>query len=164
MRLARLSSGGRDFLGVRIEEGYADTGFASVDELIGAGERGLDRVRALRETAEPVVAVDRVLAPIVPARIFGTGINFRTHVEENPAFVDPGVPIVNWVKGPHTVIGPNDDIVLPRAGAIDPTGGFLVTYEVEILVVLGKAAKNVSAEEAHEHIFGYTLINDVTSI
>ena len=62
-----------------------------------------------------------------------------------------------FTKAPTSVIGPDDPIVL----ANDPTG--TTDYEGEMAVVIGRRAKNVSREEALAHVFGWTIVNDVTA-
>lgn len=163
MRLSTFRSGGREVVGVLGPDGYADTGYSTMVDLISAGDRGLEAAYDAQKHGHPL-PVQETLAPLIPGRIFGTGINFKTHALENPNFVDPGEPIVNFIKTPHTVTGPGKQIVLPRADVINRPTGFDVTYEVELLVVLGKKAKQVSLEDADDYVFGYTLINDVTSI
>lgn len=163
MRLSTFRSGERHVVGALGADGYADTGYATMLALIQDGERGLEAAWAAAQSG-PALPVDETLAPLRPGRIFGTGINFATHVLENPAFVNPGEPIVNFIKTAHTVIGPEQQIKLPASDVIHRPAGFEVTYEVELLVVLGRAARNVRRDDAPSAIFGYTLINDVTSI
>lgn len=163
MRFARFISGDRTIVGIKVDGGYADTGYSSMDELIRDGDDGLSQA-ADRAACGDTLAVDRLLAPIVPARTFGTGINFSTHSTEDPRWVDPGEPIVNFIKTPNAVIGDGDAIELPASGAIQRPDGFRVTWEAELLAVIGKRAKNVSAVDADSYIFGYTLINDVTAL
>jgi 2-keto-4-pentenoate hydratase/2-oxohepta-3-ene-1,7-dioic acid hydratase in catechol pathway len=163
LRLATFRSGDRTVVGIFALDSWIDTGYPTMLDLIRDGEAGLAAAARAARTGDPV-PVDRFLAPLIPGRIFGTGINYRTHVIENPKFVDPGVPIVNFIKGPNTVIGPGDPIVLPRGNVMTHIDGFGVTYEVELLAIVGRRTKQVSRGDAAQHIFGYTLINDVTSI
>jgi 2-keto-4-pentenoate hydratase/2-oxohepta-3-ene-1,7-dioic acid hydratase in catechol pathway len=163
MRFATFRSADRVVIGVLGDDGYVDTGYLTMLELIEDGERGLDVARDVREKGRPLT-VDTMLAPLLPGRIFGTGINYHTHALENPDFVPLGEPIVNFIKSPHTVVGPGEAIELPRADVIPRANWFDVTYEVEILAIMGKQAKRVLRKDAAAHIFGYTLINDVTAV
>jgi len=163
MRFARVMSGGRPAVVVATETGYADTGYSTLQDLIRDGARGLDRARSAAETGNDL-EVGRLLAPIVPGRTFGTGINFRTHALEDAGWTDPGEPIVNFIKGTNTVVGPGDEIVLPRSGVIPRPDGFRVTHEVELLAIVAERVSHASLEEAERSIFGYTVINDVTSL
>jgi len=98
----------------------------------------------------PLSAV-RLLAPCVPSKVLAVGLNYRSHLGNDPMPVYPGL----FFKAPTTIIGPDDKIVYPE-GATD------VHYEAEMVVVIGKKAKNVSVAEASSHIFGITAGNDVS--
>ena len=112
----------------------------------------------------PVAGV-RLLAPLAPRKnIIAVGRNYRDHARE---FSDSGFdasekqmmpehPVI-FTKAPTSVIGPEESIVL----ANDPTG--TTDYEGEMAVVIGRTARDVSPEEALGHIFGWTIVNDVTA-
>jgi 2-keto-4-pentenoate hydratase/2-oxohepta-3-ene-1,7-dioic acid hydratase in catechol pathway len=107
----------------------------------------------------------RLLAPLAPRKnIVAVGRNYRDHARE---FSDSGFdasekqmipehPVI-FTKAPTSVIGPDDAIVL----ANDPTG--TTDYEGEMAVVIGRTARDVSPEEALGHVFGWTIVNDVTA-
>ena len=96
----------------------------------------------------------RILAPVVPRQIIAVGLNYLDHIKE---FGDRPVPEnpTLFVKLPSTVIGPEDDILLPK-------GYQRVDFEAELAVVISKHCYDVSPEEAGEYIFGATCLNDVT--
>jgi len=102
---------------------------------------------------------ERQLTPLAPLRrpgkIFGSGINYASHKDENPAAVMPREPGY-FSKFPSSVIGPGEPIRLPFEDAH-------VDYEVELAVIIGKTASRVSAADALQHVFGYTVINDVSA-
>jgi 2-keto-4-pentenoate hydratase/2-oxohepta-3-ene-1,7-dioic acid hydratase in catechol pathway len=100
--------------------------------------------------------VKKLLAPIVPAVILGVGLNFHKHAQEINMDV-PRYPVL-FMKNPATVTNPGDPILLPPS-CMDPPE---VDYEAELAVVIGRAAKDVPAEEALKYVFGYTAANDVT--
>jgi 2-keto-4-pentenoate hydratase/2-oxohepta-3-ene-1,7-dioic acid hydratase in catechol pathway len=75
-----------------------------------------------------------------------------------PAFFS--APIL-FYKPPTAIIGPNEPINIPRAA--QPVSKHIPDYEVELTIVIGKAAKDVSEEEALDHVLGYTAANDVSS-
>jgi 2-keto-4-pentenoate hydratase/2-oxohepta-3-ene-1,7-dioic acid hydratase in catechol pathway len=103
-----------------------------------------------------------LLAPIPrPGKIFGCGVNYRSHGDEEPGFVFPDEPAIDFVKVSSAVIGPDADIVIPPADRIIKRPNFNVDYEVELGVVFARTAKNVSREKALDYVFGYTLFNDV---
>jgi 2-keto-4-pentenoate hydratase/2-oxohepta-3-ene-1,7-dioic acid hydratase in catechol pathway len=107
----------------------------------------------------------RLLAPLVPRKdVVAVGRNYRDHARE---FSDSGFdasekqmipdhPVI-FSKATTSVVGPNDPIVL----ANDPTN--TTDYEGEMAVVIGRSARNVSRERALDHVFGWTIVNDVTA-
>ena len=116
-------------------------------------------VEVLREAARldgEQVAVDAVrLRPASPkaARIVCVGLNYKSHVEETKRDL-PTYPVM-FPKYASSFIGPTDDIVLPpEAKQVD--------YEGELAVVIGKAGRRISEEDALEHVLGYAVCNDVT--
>jgi len=94
-----------------------------------------------------------LLAPSLPSKIVCLGVNYRTHAREMSS-ATPSAPLV-FLKPPTAVIGPEDNIVLPRNWK-------RVDYEGELAVVIGKKARYVSEQEAGEYVLGYTCFNDVT--
>ncbi len=98
----------------------------------------------------PLNAV-RLLAPVEPSKVLAIGRNFRSHLAGRPIPSAPGV----FVKLPTSVIGPGEAIVIP-ADAQD------LHYEGELVIVIGKRAKNVTVEDALDYVFGVTAGNDVT--
>jgi 2,4-diketo-3-deoxy-L-fuconate hydrolase len=103
----------------------------------------------------PPVAGSRLLAPVPrPGKIFGSGINYASHQEENPSAILPDEPGF-FAKFASSVCGPGDAILLP---APDST----VDYEVELAVVIGASGRDLTPDSAQHHIFGYTVINDVS--
>ncbi|WP_248312106.1 fumarylacetoacetate hydrolase family protein [Bosea sp. BK604] len=100
-----------------------------------------------------------------PARnIFCVGKNYHEHAREfaqsgfdaSAKEIVPEAPVI-FTKPPSAVIGPGDTI----PGYLDPTSS--VDYEGELTVVIGKGGRGISREDALDHVFGYTIINDVTS-
>lgn len=102
------------------------------------------------------VEVAKLLAPCVPPSIFCIGLNYRKHAEETKAQI-PERPIL-FMKGLNTLQNPGDPILLPTGLKSDR-----VDYECELAIVIGKAAKNVSREEALDYVLGYTCANDVSA-
>ena len=89
-----------------------------------------------------------VAAPIVPGKMLFCGINYRSHLEENPARSCP-TGRSSSRSSPSAVIGPGEDIVVPRDD-LD------ADYEVELAFVIGRRARHVTRAEAHDYVFGYT--------
>ena len=96
----------------------------------------------------------KLLAPLQPNQIIGIGANFVERVEDIPETL-PEIPVF-FFKPTSSVIGPNEEIVIPEA--IDK-----VKFESELAIVIGKDAKNIREDEVLHHIFGYTVGNDVTA-
>jgi 2-keto-4-pentenoate hydratase/2-oxohepta-3-ene-1,7-dioic acid hydratase in catechol pathway len=111
---------------------------------------------------EPIAALDadaftpavRILAPVVPGKIVGIGLNYRDHAAEQGLPL-PTEPVV-FLKPSTAVVAPGDTIRLPPGvGRID--------YEAEMAVVIGRRATCVTAARAREYILGITCANDVTA-
>jgi 2-keto-4-pentenoate hydratase/2-oxohepta-3-ene-1,7-dioic acid hydratase in catechol pathway len=106
----------------------------------------------------PDIALDsvRLLAPVTPSKIFCLGRNYAAHRSEM-GYQHDGAPSV-FMKGPSTIVGPGEDIVLP------PTClSTHVEHEAELAIVIGRAARFVSAADAFDYILGYTCANDVSA-
>jgi 2-keto-4-pentenoate hydratase/2-oxohepta-3-ene-1,7-dioic acid hydratase in catechol pathway len=98
----------------------------------------------------------RLLAPIQPSSIICIGLNYRRHAQETGAKI-PEYPVV-FFKGINTLQHPGEAIWLPTHLKSDE-----VDYECELAVVIGRAGKNISRENALEHVLGYTCCNDVSA-
>ena len=98
----------------------------------------------------------KLLAPIVPSAILCIGLNYRKHAAESNSPL-PKFPVL-FVKSTGAAQDPEAPIFLPRRLRSDK-----VDYEAELAVVIGRAAKNVSRENALDHVLGYTCANDVSA-
>ncbi len=119
---------------------------------------GVARVREALERGDlPVVDAEglRIGAPIArPGKIVCIGLNYSDHAAESGAEV-PAEPVV-FMKAPNTVIGPYDEVLVPR-------GSVKTDWEVELAVVIGREARYLGGrEEAQEVIAGYAISNDVS--
>jgi 2-keto-4-pentenoate hydratase/2-oxohepta-3-ene-1,7-dioic acid hydratase in catechol pathway len=108
-----------------------------------------------RITSQPA-DVAKLLAPIQPASIICIGLNYRKHAEETKGKF-PEYPIV-FFKGVNTLLHPGETILLPTRMKSNE-----VDYECELAVVIGRACKNVSRQNALAHVLGYTCSNDVSA-
>jgi 2-keto-4-pentenoate hydratase/2-oxohepta-3-ene-1,7-dioic acid hydratase in catechol pathway len=102
------------------------------------------------------VEVKKLLAPVQPSSIICIGLNYRKHAEETGAKF-PEVPVV-FFKGINTLQNPGDAIEIPthlKSAEVD--------YECELAVVIGRACKNVSRQNALDYVLGYTCANDVSA-
>jgi 2-keto-4-pentenoate hydratase/2-oxohepta-3-ene-1,7-dioic acid hydratase in catechol pathway len=97
----------------------------------------------------------RLLAPLAsPPRIFAIGLNYRDHAAESKMAL-PSAPVV-FFKLPTAIIGPGDAIVLPK-NSTEPD------YEAELAFVIGKGGYRIPAAAWREHVYGYTIVNDVSA-
>lgn len=133
--------------------------------LIDEGEAGMERVGALVRSAEapssvrPLREVD-VLAPLDPPRgnVLAIGRNYQKHAEEAARARGAEVaPPTVFTKAITSIAGPRADI------PIDPAVSEQIDWEVELGVVIGRRGVNISRERALDHVFGYTVINDITA-
>ncbi len=109
--------------------------------------------KALSGEVVPVAQV-QLLAPVSPSKVICIGMNYAAHAAEISQDV-PDEPLM-FFKPISSIIGPGDSIVLPHQSD-------QVELEVELAIVIGKQAKSISKAEVKDHIFGYTIGNDVTA-
>ena len=97
----------------------------------------------------------RICAPIRnPPRIFAIGLNYRDHAKESGMEI-PTTPVV-FFKLPTAIIGPGEPIVLPK-NSTQPD------YEAEFAFVIGKGGYRIAASDWRDHVYGYTIVNDVSA-
>jgi 2-keto-4-pentenoate hydratase/2-oxohepta-3-ene-1,7-dioic acid hydratase in catechol pathway len=119
------------------------------------GRESLSRIKALDSRSLPVVeGTPRIGPPIgVVPKFLGIGLNYRDHAAETGQPI-PEVPIV-FAKASSCVSGPYDPILQPK-------GFDRMDFEVELAVVIGTRAKNVSETNALDHVAGYCICDDVS--
>ncbi len=88
-----------------------------------------------------------------PGKFIAIGLNYSDHAAETGAKT-PSEPII-FMKATSSICGPNDNIHLPK-------GSSKSDWEVELGIVIGKEAKNISEDESMNHIFGYCIVNDIS--
>ena len=115
-----------------------------------------DLFSGLTETGKRV-RIRKLLPPVSPPAIICIGLNYVDHFKET-GMKFPEYPVI-FMKNPASVIGSEEKIVLPSS-CRNP---LQVDYEVELAVVIGKPAKNVSRENALRYVTGYTIANDVSA-
>lgn len=150
-----------------------EPGVVAGDRVIGLSSAGYDcAVSVIRhwESARPVIedfirnapkestaALDAVtlMAPVPrPPKLICVGLNYRDHAIESKMQI-PSVPTI-FNKFPNVVIGPGEPIVLPK-NSTKPD------YEAEFAFVIGKPGRHIPAPRWQEHVFGYTIVNDVSA-
>ena len=160
MRLLRYAAGAGARLGVLADDEIVPLdAYPTMLALIAAGEEGLARARAAATAGEgklPLASV-KLLAPVEqPGKYLAIGMNYGKHAEESAKLGVAAPKQQLWFNKQTTCLsGPYDPI--------DPGVTEKLDYEVELGVVIGKAAKGVSEAEARNHVFGYIVANDVSA-
>ena len=159
MKLIRWGTEGEEKTGVIINDvKYDTTAFGEdYDEKFFEND-GLNRLEAFITAQEGQLTVvseeERLGSPIGrPSKLICIGLNYGDHARETGAALPPE-PII-FMKSTTAVVGPNDDIVIPK-------NSVKTDWEVELAVVIGKKASYVEKEEALDYVAGYVLHNDVS--
>ncbi len=170
MRIASWSWGGRSHVGLISADDSEATPLAVADADHGALSiiRALADGQALPAAAGPRLPVSAITlrAPLPrPQRnLFCIGRNYRAHAEElaTSVFRDQMAEAPQWPmvfsKVPQTVIGPFDTVRLPGKAVSEQ-----IDYECELAVVIGRGGRDIARSRAMEHVFGYTVVNDVSA-
>ena len=158
MRIARIGEVGKEKPAVVMGDEYILVDSVVSDWSRATLEAGaMAKVAAADLTSLPRVAKGstRIGSPINrPSKVICVGLNYLAHIKETNSET-PKEPVI-FMKAPDTVVGPNDDIVIPpNSTATD--------YEVELAIVIGKRALYLnSPEDSAKHILGYTISQDVS--
>jgi len=163
--------GGAPGIGVLTDRGVVDLSAdpslpTTMVDFVALGRAGLDAAAAVTAAADAAVGGEvRLLAPIRPRNnIMAIGKNYHEHAKEfsdsgfdnSEVAVIPDHPIV-FTKATTSIVGPGDGISLRS----DPSG--TTDYEGELGVVIGPGGQGLTKAEAWNHVYGYTVINDVTA-
>jgi 2-keto-4-pentenoate hydratase/2-oxohepta-3-ene-1,7-dioic acid hydratase in catechol pathway len=170
MRMATWQWGGRLHAGTVTPDGREVTPLAVASGAGGVLEliERLAQGDGLPREAGPRLPLDAVTlaAPIPQPRrnLFCAGRNYRSHAAELATSVfreslpaEDKWPIL-FTKFPETVVGPHDTVRLP-----DPAISEQIDYESELAVIIGRKGRNISRGRAMDHVFGYTVLNDVSA-
>ena len=170
MRLASWSWGGRHQVGTISPCGGEATPLACADAsrgvlpLIQAAARGEPLPRAAGPRL-PVAAITlRAPLPMPLRSIFCAGRNYRAHAAElaETVFRDSLPERDTWpivfTKLPECVVGPHDDVRLPGRQVSEQ-----IDYESELAVVIGRGGRDIARSRAMDHVFGWTVVNDVSA-
>ncbi|MGO4386272.1 fumarylacetoacetate hydrolase family protein [Microvirga sp. 2YAF29] len=157
MKLVRFGEEGRERPGLVDSQGQIRDLSGIVPDIVGATllPDSLARLRGLDiATLSLVPAGQRLGACIGQVRNFiAIGLNYADHAAETGAPI-PAEPII-FNKAPSCIVGPNDDVVIPR-------GSQKTDWEVELAIVIGERASYVGANEAMDFVAGYCVCNDVS--
>ncbi|MEG6509235.1 fumarylacetoacetate hydrolase family protein [Methyloligella sp. 2.7D] len=157
MKLLRFGDKGQERPGILDKNGKIRDLSGIVDDIAGdvLTSAGLAKIAEIDLESLPLVEDNpRIGAPVgVVQKFLGIGLNYRDHAEETGLDI-PEKPIV-FFKASSCVNGPDDEVLMPK-------GFERMDWEVELAVVIGDPAKNVSEEDALSHVAGYTICNDVS--
>jgi len=157
MKLLRYGEMGRERAGLLDEQGRIRALPESLGDL--AGDRltpqGLAEIAALDSNALPLVEGNPRLGSCVarPGKFICIGLNYRAHAAESNLPI-PAEPVV-FGKWSSAVVGPNDDVEIPR-------GSEKTDWEVELGVVIGTRGRYLTEAEALSHVAGYCVVHDVS--
>ena len=160
MKIVRFTFDGTTRLGALDGDAVVElSGFGDTQALIAGGAAALDATRkALASGAgrRPLASV-KLAAPIVPTTILCSGSNYTDHNKEKANTPISGKEPEFFVKTADCVIGPGDTIIH------DERLTKKLDAETELAIVIGKSGRHIPVERALEHVFGYTVANDVTA-
>jgi 2-keto-4-pentenoate hydratase/2-oxohepta-3-ene-1,7-dioic acid hydratase in catechol pathway len=158
VKLIRFGEPGRERPGLQLQNGERIDASAfgqDYDEAFfgGGGLPALRDWAARHADRAPRVAAGARLGPPMcrPSKIVCIGLNFRDHAAES-GMAEPTEPVI-FFKATSSIVGPDDPLVMPRNAT-------KVDWEVELAVVIERAASYVTPEQAPDHIAGYALHND----
>lgn len=173
MRFATISADGSPICVACLSDGRMlnISGVAgSMQQLIESGQPALEDVRSLVSEAEEGQHQDKIIqndAPLMAPipkplkNVFCVGRNYAEHIAEGNRAQKQNVSVTEYpvffTKPPTSVVAPDSDVL------IFPEVSTSIDYEVELTVVIGTAGRNISKADAMDHIFGYTILNDITA-
>ncbi|XUP37016.1 fumarylacetoacetate hydrolase family protein (plasmid) [Xanthomonas axonopodis pv. vasculorum] len=157
MKLVRIGAEGHERPGLIDSEGRIRDLSGVIDDVAGEHltNAGVDKLRALDVATLPLIEGDVRYGAAVGriGKFICVGLNYADHAAESGMEV-PKMPIL-FMKSTTAVCGPNDTVIIPRASVKSD-------WEVELGVVIGDVARDVSVKEALNHVAGYAVINDLS--
>jgi len=157
MKLLRYGTQGIEKPGMMAADGTIRDLSGHIEDLTGdeLSDAGLARLRDIDVNSLPVVEGSARLGPCVGnvGKFVCIGLNYADHAAESGMAL-PEEPVI-FFKATSAIMGPNDDVEIPRHSV-------KTDWEVELGVVIGKAAKYIPESEALDHVAGYCVINDLS--
>jgi ureidoglycolate lyase len=158
MKLLRVGNKGAEKPAILHTDGtYRDLS-SVVPDITGAtiGAESLARIKAADASKLPVLAAASRIGPCVGGvgKFICVGLNYADHAAESGMQVPPE-PVL-FMKATSAIIGPNDQVVIPKNST-------KADWEVELGVIIGKSGRNIVKTDALGHVFGYTVINDLSA-
>lgn len=175
MKLATLSIAGEPCVAAQLQnESWLDIAKAGgpkddLQTIIARGDATMTALRALVSEADAgrhsdaVVSNPKLLAPIPKPQknVFCVGRNYAEHIAEGDRAQKQNVGVtdhpVYFTKPPTSIVDPDGDILL------FPQVSTSIDYEVELAVIIGKPGRNIAKADAYDHVFGYTILNDISA-
>ncbi len=171
MRYATFTHDGRQQVGAVSTDGQSVTPLplAAADAALGVLALVQHQMQGHSLPAPSGAAIPlsqvHLMAPVPRPRrnVFCVGRNYHAHAQELAGSIFKGnnTPVDSWpivfTKVPETVNGPNDPVQLPHGISEQ------IDYEVELALIIGKGGRNITREAAMGHVWGYTIVNDVTA-
>ena len=172
LRIATFAHNGKRHVGQVSADGLQVTPFALSE---AQSQRGAQPIIDALVAGQPLPAlVDAALdvssvklespLPVPRRNVWCVGRNYHAHAKELQAsvFKDSNTDTKAWpivfTKVPECVVGPTDNVQLPGAAVSEQ-----IDYEAELAVIIGQGGKNIRQADAMQHVFGYTVVNDVTA-
>ncbi|WP_395321526.1 fumarylacetoacetate hydrolase family protein [Variovorax sp. UC74_104] len=159
-KVGLVSTDGKTVTPLQLTPEQADSGVLTLIEILARGG-------SLPKASGPAVDLGEVVldAPLPKPRrnLWCVGRNYHAHAKELSAsvFKDNAAKTDEWpivfTKVPECVVGPHDEVLVPAGVSAQ------IDYEAELAVVIGKGGKNIARDAAMSHVFGYTVVNDVTA-
>jgi 2-keto-4-pentenoate hydratase/2-oxohepta-3-ene-1,7-dioic acid hydratase in catechol pathway len=157
MKLVRFGQPGSEKPGLVDASGQIRDASGIVPDIDGPtlASGGLARLSGVDPSTLPPVPAGERLGPCIGGvrNFIAIGLNYADHAAETGAPI-PAEPIL-FNKAPSCIVGPNDDVIIPR-------GSQKTDWEVELAIVIGERASYVAANEALEFVAGYCICNDVS--
>jgi len=158
MKLARFEDGNGPELGAVVGDTIVPLGgiAANMTDLITRWDEVKDKAARIAEAGSGAKALSEVhlLAPVPrPGKVFAIGLNYADHIEESG--METPKEQVWFTKAVTAIHAPFDPVQIPKVSQ-------LVDYEVELVAIVGKGGKHISAADAPKHVFGFCVGNDVT--
>ena len=157
MKLVRFGPPGQEKPGLVDTDGTIRDLSGVLSDVDGTtlSRQSLDRLRAMDAKSLPAAPAGARIGPCVGnvRNFIAVGLNFADHAAETNSPI-PAEPIL-FNKAPSCIVGPNDDIIIPR-------GSQKTDWEVELCIVIGERASYVGANEAMNYVAGFCICNDVS--
>ncbi len=157
MKLVRFGEPGREKPGIVDAQGQIRDLSGAIPDITGAilSQESLSRIRNLDPSTLPLVPPGQRLGACVGQvrNFIAIGLNYADHAAETGAPIPPEPILFN--KAPSCIVGPNDDVIIPRKSQ-------KTDWEVELAIVIGEHASYVGANESLEFVAGYCVCNDVS--